>query len=266
MAYSTTVDISGLVDGSVNSSASVKTPIANIKLEIENFGNGVSLPEQLRLKQMATPSNPAAGSDKLYFKSDDSLYRLTSGGTETLIGPPTAAMQAVYINTARTVLGANAASVTISSIPSTYKHLRLILEPRTDVAATSDVILLRFNADATAANYYTQYLSVTGATVASAEVLGTQTGLYLPGGAGSTASAGNGRIIIDITDYASTTMRRCVTFQSYVHSANTTTNVKVYMGGGDWTNTSAAISSITFLPSAGANILAASAYTLYGYN
>lgn len=37
--------------------------------------------------QVATPSNPAASNDKLYFKSDDKLYRLTSGGTETLIGP-----------------------------------------------------------------------------------------------------------------------------------------------------------------------------------
>jgi hypothetical protein len=39
------------------------------------------------LPQIATPSNPSANYDKLYFKSDDKLYRKTSGGTETLIGP-----------------------------------------------------------------------------------------------------------------------------------------------------------------------------------
>lgn len=41
------------------------------------------LPAQV---QIATPSNPAAGSNKLYFKSDDKLYRLTSGGSEAQVG------------------------------------------------------------------------------------------------------------------------------------------------------------------------------------
>lgn len=40
----------------------------------------------LRMKQIATPANPSAGENKLYFKSDDKLYKLTSAGTETEIG------------------------------------------------------------------------------------------------------------------------------------------------------------------------------------
>jgi hypothetical protein len=40
----------------------------------------------LTLVQIATPANPASGSNKLYFKSDDKLYKLTSAGTETEIG------------------------------------------------------------------------------------------------------------------------------------------------------------------------------------
>lgn len=36
--------------------------------------------------QIATPSNPAAGKNKLYFKSDGKLYKLTSGGVESEIG------------------------------------------------------------------------------------------------------------------------------------------------------------------------------------
>lgn len=35
--------------------------------------------------QVATPSNPASGKDKLYFKSNDFLYSLTSAGVETQI-------------------------------------------------------------------------------------------------------------------------------------------------------------------------------------
>lgn len=41
---------------------------------------------QLVLQQIATPSNPAAGYDSLYFKADDKLYRLTSAGQEKLVG------------------------------------------------------------------------------------------------------------------------------------------------------------------------------------
>lgn len=35
------------------------------------------------VEHVATPSNPSAGYSKLYFKSDNNLYALTSGGTET---------------------------------------------------------------------------------------------------------------------------------------------------------------------------------------
>lgn len=36
----------------------------------------------LELTEIATPSNPAAGKNKLYTKSDDGFYRLNSAGTE----------------------------------------------------------------------------------------------------------------------------------------------------------------------------------------
>jgi hypothetical protein len=36
--------------------------------------------------QIATPSNPAAGNNSLYFKSDEKLYKLTSAGVESEVG------------------------------------------------------------------------------------------------------------------------------------------------------------------------------------
>jgi len=47
--------------------------------------------------QVATPSNPSSGYNKLYFKSDDNAYRLTSAGTETCITakPTTVCIQVV---------------------------------------------------------------------------------------------------------------------------------------------------------------------------
>lgn len=43
-------------------------------------------PLGLVLPEITTPSNPAAGFNKLYFKSDHKLYRLDSAGNEVLIG------------------------------------------------------------------------------------------------------------------------------------------------------------------------------------
>jgi len=43
------------------------------------------------LKQISTPSNPSSGYNKLYFKSDEKLYKLTSAGTETEVGASGAA-------------------------------------------------------------------------------------------------------------------------------------------------------------------------------
>jgi len=47
---------------------------------------GGVLSDILDLGQVVTPPVPAAGRDKLYFKSDDKLYRLTNGGVESLVG------------------------------------------------------------------------------------------------------------------------------------------------------------------------------------
>lgn len=38
--------------------------------------------------EIATPATPASGFDKLYFKSDGQLYRLSSAGIETTVGAP----------------------------------------------------------------------------------------------------------------------------------------------------------------------------------
>jgi hypothetical protein len=42
--------------------------------------------DALTMTQVATPSNPAASKNKLYFKSDDKLYKLTSAGVEAEVG------------------------------------------------------------------------------------------------------------------------------------------------------------------------------------
>lgn len=42
--------------------------------------------DPILMDQVATPSNPAVSKNKLYFKSDEKLYKLTSGGSESVVG------------------------------------------------------------------------------------------------------------------------------------------------------------------------------------
>lgn len=50
-------------------------------------GNIANSTAPFLMVQQSTPANPAALSDKLYFKSDNKLYGLSSAGVESLIGP-----------------------------------------------------------------------------------------------------------------------------------------------------------------------------------
>lgn len=69
----------------------VDSAAAEQSLKIDSSSNaillgGVSVDTSFTGKQIATPSNPAASYNKIYFKSDERLYLLTSGGTESLVG------------------------------------------------------------------------------------------------------------------------------------------------------------------------------------
>lgn len=55
------------------------------KATTDSFTNK-TFSDAITLAQIATPANPAAGFDKIYVKSDDKLYRLTSAGAESVIG------------------------------------------------------------------------------------------------------------------------------------------------------------------------------------
>lgn len=206
------------------------------------------------------------GIDRILTGNDQLMLFYSPLGVATDLFIPST--PATVVQQARSVLGAGVASQTISSIPGTYQHLLLILELRTNVAAAGDGVWVRFNADATAANYYSQNILASAAAVTASESLGaTNTGLFIPNGAvGNTGSAGNGRIMMWIENYASSTMRRAAHWQAFSHTGNTTGLLKLSLGGGDWTDATNPITSITFLPVTGTQIAAASAYELYGLN
>ncbi len=167
--------------------------------------------------------------------------------------------------TAWTELGVDTSSVTISSIPATYKHLLLVLRARTDRAATTDDLLVRPNSDSTAANYHKAYIQETNGTVTGGQDLSSVATLSAIDGSvpGASGSAGYyAAVNIFITDYASTTRNRIAIFDITCPVDGST--LKLMRGGSHWLNAANAISSIFIGPRTGSNLKAGSAYALYG--
>jgi len=150
-------------------------------------------------------------------------------------------------------------SVTISSIPSTYKHLRLIISA--NLYSTSQEIYIRLNSD-TASNYAYGETKATNATLtwngaSSVNVMYT-------GGGKLFAAFEHSYMIMDLYHYANTNFYKTALFSSDESVANSAG------GGGElnknvgiWKSTSA-VSSITFLVSS--DSFDGYSYALYGVN
>ncbi len=181
---------------------------------------------------------------------------------------------ATYVGAARklvalTVLGADAANIDLTSIPTTYSSLLLRLWLRSDRAATLDNTYLRFNNDSTASHYYSYTVEASGATVAFTSIqrlAATGTGVEINDGAMGNTGPSNEYSMLDIEifNYASAVSNRVVRINGYVRGSTTGGTLHALFGGGTFLEAATAISRITILPVTGSNWKAGSAYMLYG--
>lgn len=98
---------------------------------------------------------------------------------------------------ATTTLASSSATVTFSSIPSTYRDLRLIMSHTNTAAATGSDSFMRVNGD-TGSNYFHTQMWGNGSSALSA----TATAGYFMFSLDSISTPSN--IIIDLMDYSST--------------------------------------------------------------
>ena len=180
----------------------------------------------------------------------------TTGQVLTVAGgvPSWAALAAggmTLINTGGTTL--TGASVTISSIPSTYKNLFLIVR---DFLPASDGqgLILRFNSDTNTRYAY-------GATVNASSVGFTESWITIIGG--NDNSVANGLAATTIYDYANTDTWKLLSSDALSVNNTTTTNLNFLRLYGAY-NQTAAITAITLLCETG-NLTSGTAY-LYGVN
>ena len=156
---------------------------------------------------------------------------------------------------ATTTLGSAAATITFSSIPSTYTDLRLVLVGKTTATVNP---YMRFNLD-TGANYSVTRIYGNGTTAASTRSSG-DTSFNLDNNS-NFDTAQPTLLTVDIFSYAGSTYKTCLcTISADKNGSGTITNVV-----GLWSSTSA-INSVRILNSAGAsqNFDNGTTATLYG--
>jgi len=155
-----------------------------------------------------------------------------------------------------TVGSGGVASISFTSIPSTYTHLQIRAIGRS--SNTVEDSLYRFNSD-TGANYALHLLVGDGSTAAaynSTSATSTKGAPYLTG---NTSIFGAG--ITDILDYANTNKYKTIrTLTGFDNNGGSYAQIQFYSGL--WQSTSA-ITSITITPTAGTYVQYSS-FALYG--
>jgi hypothetical protein len=164
---------------------------------------------------------------------------------------------ATYEPIATQTLGSNQASVTFSSVPSTYTDLVLICNAVTTVAGWS--MLLRFNSD-TSSSYSSTQLVGTGSSVVTSRGNNLPT-IYLGYYPDAFGQLGYNSFIVNIQNYCNTTTFKTALCRSNNLSSSGATNA-VEQSVGLWRKTEA-ISTVSLTAGSG-NIVAGSTFTLYG--
>jgi hypothetical protein len=163
---------------------------------------------------------------------------------------------------ADTTLAAAAGSVVFSSIPQTYRHLRLVLTARGDLTGTGPQrVLMRMNADS-GAGYHWQYMRGNATTPTTGAFIGASSiGVGLLTVAGSAADNWATTEVV-LPDYRSATHRKQVQASTGGMMTDETAGLFLEQSTGIWRNLSA-ITSLTLFPSGG-NFIAGTRATLYG--
>jgi hypothetical protein len=179
-----------------------------------------------------------------------------------------------YESIATYVVSSPQASITLGSIPQTYKHLQVRLIGRTSRADyTIEDINLQMNGDTGSSSYtwhrmYSNPSVPTGGTATTAASAGAS---YINSIAiVSTATTTTGMVgggIIDILDYTNTNKYKTIKSINGVDNNQEANGFAVSgfseLMSGNWMNT-AAVTSLTFTPTTGSNIIAPTHIALYG--
>lgn len=160
----------------------------------------------------------------------------------------------------QTLSGA-AATITFSSIPATYKELRVILQGRGDTAASAVNVSLRFNAD-TGANYDRQFFQGNVSAASAGESFAQTSAQVGTLSAATSPANAAGQIAIEIPNYTGAVFQKTAEARTGFKSSTASGGLLMQDSSIFWRNT-AAITQIDLIASAG-NFIIGTRATLYG--
>ena len=167
-----------------------------------------------------------------------------------------------YDSIATTTVGAGgAASITFSSIPSTYTHLQIRAIIRGTTSATNVDSIIRFNNDSTSGNYY-YYHQLYGdgsSAISNNGNTDTTSTLYSFAPAANATANVFGGSVLDILDYSNTNKNKTI---RSLHGYDNNGNGFLILRSGLWMQTSA-VNRIDLTPLSG-NFAQYSQFALYG--
>ena len=206
---------------------------------------------------MASNNNIYKMSNAGGFKSLTRYYDMLAGNTVWNPWSPAGAYESIATTT---VGSGGTATITFSSIPSTYTHLQIrSLSKMTSTAGSNDDgYIIRANSD-TGSNYAWHMIYGVGSGSAFSTGGSSQTRMY-PYGLPFAGNNGWGAMVTDVLDYGSTSKNK--TFR-YLSGYDDNGDGDVLLASGVWLNSSTAISSITFTSPYG-NFAEYSSFALYG--
>ncbi len=157
-----------------------------------------------------------------------------------------------YEGLAGTVLASGTGSVVFSSIPATFRDLKVIVSAR---SAESQALYLRFNGDV-ATNYSTTWFAGTTSAVSSLTTNETFANISATGALNTDWHVWE----IDIMSYASSSNKTLLSRGAMNNTSHTAGSIQAAVS--TWRST-AAITSLTFTASTG-TIAASSVFTVFG--
>ena len=169
------------------------------------------------------------------------------------------AAESTYTPIATVTSTGSTATVSFTSISSTYTDLFIAISARSSQAINTSNMYVQFNSD-TGANYSSTRITGDGSTTISQRDANTD---YPPIGnipGNNTAASTFGDVYININNYANANKRKAYLCRS---GAATSTSGKVWISAGLWRNT-AAITSVQIVCDGISNFSSGSTFTLYG--
>lgn len=157
-----------------------------------------------------------------------------------------------YEAIATTTLGSSTATVTFSSIPSTYTDL--VVSIAITGLSVQETPKMYFNGD-TSSLYSTTFLDGAGSVISNRTT--NQGSFYGIGAYNSGNPTGVSSILININNYSNTTTYKSMLARNAAATLSTTTTVGLY-------RSTSAVSSISFIVHGGATYSAGSTFSLYG--